>query len=196
MDDHAKCLCCSNGQSERRTVEFYPVTDEILEVRELDSNEVSNFDASPLALHEQVLARSQGLHPFREACHELLGACNGCLPGDRLNDAQNVLGTMVHLVQELLDVLFFPLAFSILLGKQFRLGGELFVGLLKLSLARLQLDGQPLGLAEQAFRAHCRLYRIEDCAHTDSKLVEEGKVDLCKAVHCRQLNDRFRLVLE
>src|SRR5215468_2737575 len=81
MDDHAKCLCCSNRQSKRRAVEFYPATDEILEVRELYLNEVRNFDALPPALHEQVVARSQGLHPFREACHELFGARNSCLPG-------------------------------------------------------------------------------------------------------------------
>jgi hypothetical protein len=62
------------------------------------------------------MARGQGLHPFGEACHELIGARNSCLPGDCLNDTQNVLGTMIHLVQELLYVLFFPLALGILLG--------------------------------------------------------------------------------
>jgi len=68
------------------------------------------------------MARGQGLHPFREARDELLGARNSCLPGDCLNDTQNVLRAMVHLVQELLYVLFFPLTLGILLGKQFRLG--------------------------------------------------------------------------
>src|SRR5215468_433462 len=52
MDDHAKGLCCSNRQSKRRAVEFYPATDQILEVGELYSNEIRDFDALPPALHK------------------------------------------------------------------------------------------------------------------------------------------------
>src|SRR5215831_5388773 len=52
MDNHAKCLRCSNRQSKRRAVEFYPATDQVLEMRELYANEITNFDALPPALHE------------------------------------------------------------------------------------------------------------------------------------------------
>src|SRR5215471_12132650 len=103
---------------------------------------------------------------------------------------------MINLVQELLYVLLAPLAFRILLGKQPRLGGQLFVGLLKFILARLQLGGQSLRLLEQTFRAHGRLDRIENGANTDRELIKEGKVDLGKAVHRGELDYCLRLALE
>src|SRR5262249_59615689 len=54
MHDHAECLCRSNRQSKRRAVEIYPGAAEILEVCELDSTEVTNFDALPPAIHKQL----------------------------------------------------------------------------------------------------------------------------------------------
>ena len=54
----------------------------------------------------------------------------------------------------LLDLAVLALDLGVLLGEQPRLGAQLFVGLLQLALARLQLDGQLLRLLEQAFGAH------------------------------------------
>ncbi len=109
---------------------------------------------------------------------------------------RQLLGFLLERETRLFDLGILALDLGILLRQQFRLGGQLFVGLLKLTLAGLQLDGQPLRLFEQAFRAHCRLDRLEDGANTSSQLFQEGKVDVVKAVHRCEFDDRFRLALE
>ena len=61
----------------------------------------------------------------------------------------------------LLDFLVLPLDFDVLLGKLFRLRGQLLVGLLQLGLTGLQFEGQLLRLLQQVLGPHRRLDGVQ-----------------------------------
>ncbi len=96
----------------------------------------------------------------------------------------------------LLDLSVFQLDLGVLRGKQSCLGAKFLIGLLKLALARLELDGQLLRLLEQALGAHRRLDRVEHNADTRRKLIEEDEVRGGKGFEGGKLDDRLDLAFE
>ena len=85
-------------------------------------------------------------------------------------------GLFLQRAAGLLDLAVLPLDLGVLLGQQLGLGGQLLVGLLKLALARLELDGQLLRLLEQALGAHRRFDRVEHDADAERELIEEVRL--------------------
>ena len=73
-------------------------------------------------------------------------------------------GFFLERVAGLLDLGVLALDLGVLLGEQLRLGAQLFVGLLELTLAGLQLGSELLRLREQPLGAHRRLDGVEDDA--------------------------------
>ena len=85
-------------------------------------------------------------------------------------------GLFLERAAGLLDLAVLQLDLGVLLGEQPGLGAQFLVGLLKLALARLELDGQLLRLLEQALGAHRRLDRVEHDADAGRELIEEDEV--------------------
>ena len=96
----------------------------------------------------------------------------------------------------LLDLAVLALDLGVLLGKQPCLGAQFLIGLLKLDLARLELDGQLLRLLEQALGAHRRLDRVEHDADTRRQLIEEDEVGGREGLERGQLDDRLDVSFE
>ena len=83
----------------------------------------------------------------------------------------------------------FALDFSVLPGEQPGLGAQLFIGLLKLALAGLQLNRQLLRLREQPFGTHRRFDGIEHRAYTLREQIEKCQRPGTEFLQRSQLND-------
>ena len=100
-------------------------------------------------------------------------------------------GLFLERAAGLLDLAVLELDLGVLLGEQPGLGAQLLVGLLKLALARLELDRQLLRLLEQALGAHRRLDRVEHDADARRELIEEDEVRRSERLERGQLDDRL-----
>ena len=96
----------------------------------------------------------------------------------------------------LLDFLILALDFDVALGELLGLLLELLVGLLQLSLLRLQFAGELLRLLEQALGLHRRLDRVEHDADRGGELLEEHGLQRGEFVDRSELDHRLDLVLE
>ena len=96
----------------------------------------------------------------------------------------------------LLDLAVLVLHLHVLLGEQAGFLRQLFVGVLQLLLAALQLGGERLRLLEQALGAAVRLDVVQHHADALHELVEERQVGRAELVEGRQLDHRLDLLLE
>ncbi len=100
-------------------------------------------------------------------------------------------GLFLQCAAGLLDLAVLELDLGVLLGQEPCLVAQFLIGLLKLALARLELDGQLLRLLEQALGAHRRLDRVEHHADTGGELIEEDQVRGREGLERGQLDDRL-----
>src|SRR5258707_5634651 len=80
-------------------------TNEPGEGRELRVNQIPKINSLPFIPDQQVLIGGKGLDAFGEALDEVFGILGGSLLGDRVHDAEHVLGAMIDFAHE--EVFFF-----------------------------------------------------------------------------------------
>jgi len=74
-------------------------------VRELGSHEVAEVHSLLFGFHEQILARREGADAFPKASEEIFGIVSHGLSGDRLDERQHVLRSVVDLPEQEIDLL-------------------------------------------------------------------------------------------
>ena len=89
-----------------------PLADQVFEMRELGADEIGQIHPAPFALHEQVLARRQRLDALAKALDELLRPRRDGAAGERVHEGQQVLGAVVDLAHEEMDLLLIALALA------------------------------------------------------------------------------------
>ena len=123
MQRHTDGLRRRSGDKHRQPVQFDPRADQVLEMGELGVDQLLDRHAFPFVLDEQVLGRSQRLDPLLEAADEFLRVRCQRLPRHRQHDRENVLGAVVHLVHQQLDLLLVELALGDVSRKRGNTGG-------------------------------------------------------------------------
>ena len=72
---------------------------------ELTANKFGEFDAPPLGFYKQILARSQRLNAFREACEKVFRLRRHGLARNGLDHRKHVLGAVIDLAKKQLKSL-------------------------------------------------------------------------------------------
>ena len=104
-------VCAADGgEQERRPIDLDPGADQILEMGELGPDKIGEIDAPPFILDEQILCGGHRADALAKAGDEIVGTRGRRLPRHGLHKGEEVLGAMVHFMQEQLDMLLIALA--------------------------------------------------------------------------------------
>jgi hypothetical protein len=89
----------------------------------LRPDKLFEIDAFPLVLDEQILARGQSSDSHFEAFEEVSGPSRGGLPGNRLDNCEQILRAVIHFAHKKADMVFLALAFTDVSDKRDGTGG-------------------------------------------------------------------------
>src|SRR5262249_21427473 len=124
----------SRAQAQLGAVQGDTRTDEVGKVRELGTNQVLDLHTIPFVADEQVLIGSKRLDALGEALDEVFRTSGDSLVGNRVDDAEHILGPMIDLAHEEMLLLLALLAFGDVLNRTAEAHGPAFrPGALKIS---------------------------------------------------------------
>jgi hypothetical protein len=101
----------SRIQAQLWAVDIDPRTNKIRKVRELGAHQIFDIDSLPLVPDQQILIGRERLNALGEAPDKVFGVTSRGLAGDCLHKAEHVLGAMIDLTHQKMNLLLvsFPL---------------------------------------------------------------------------------------